>query len=222
MKDAESSELELTPALLLRAYEAGVFPMAEAADSDKIFWVDPRQRGILPLDGFHLPRSLRKRLKRGDHTVTVDRAFSQVLEGCADRDETWINPEITALYTALHHIGHAHSVEVWQGPRLLGGLYGVRIGGAFFGESMFSAAPDGSKIALAHLVARLRHGGFSLLDTQFTTPHLEGLGAFEIPRAEYRHWLDKALGINANFYSLPASVSPEVVIHLITHTSYRG
>ena len=219
MKDAESSEIDLTPALLLRAYEAGVFPMAESSDSDKVFWVDPRRRGVLPLDGFHLSRSLRKCLRKQDYEVSIDRAFEAVLAGCADRDETWINPEISALYFGLYRLGHAHSVEVWRDQVLIGGLYGVHIGGAFFGESMFSAAPNGSKIALAHLVARLRHGGFTLLDTQFTTPHLEGLGAIEVSRAEYRRWLDDALSQSGNFYSLPVSSSPDSVIQLITQTS---
>ena len=219
MKDAESSDLDLTPALLLRAYEAGVFPMAESAESDKVFWVDPRRRGVLPLDSFHLSRSLRKRLRRHDYDVTIDRCFDEVVQACADREETWINPQISGLYGALHHLGFAHSLEVWQGDALMGGLYGVRIGGAFFGESMFSAAPDGSKIALAYLVARLRKGGFTLLDTQFTTPHLESLGAIEIPRADYRRWLDEALSLQGNFYSLPVSSSPDAVIQLITQTS---
>lgn len=219
MKDAESPELELTPTLLLRAYEAGVFPMAEGAESDKIFWVDPRQRGILPLDGFHLSRSLAKRIRRQDYTISVDTAFEAVLMGCADRAETWINPEISALYSGLFRLGYAHSLEVWRGPDLVGGLYGVRLGGAFFGESMFSHAPDASKVALAHLVARLRHGGFRLLDTQFTTSHLESLGAVEIPRATYRRALDAALRIEADYHSLPVTASPSSVIHLITQTS---
>jgi leucyl/phenylalanyl-tRNA--protein transferase len=142
MKDSETAELDLTPALLLRAYAAGVFPMAESADSDEIFWVDPRRRGILPLDGFHLSRSLKKRLKREDHAITLDTAFDVVVSACADREETWINPTIAQLYDQLHRMGQAHSVEVWQGDMLVGGLYGVRIRGAFFGESMFSRVTD--------------------------------------------------------------------------------
>lgn len=219
MKDAESPELELTPELLLRAYGAGVFPMAESAASDKIFWVDPRLRGVLPLDRFHLSRSLRKRLMRGGYSISVDRAFDRVVQACADREETWINPQIMGLYSGLHNLGFAHSLEVWQEDALIGGLYGVRIGAAFFGESMFSVARDGSKIALAHLVARLRHGGFTLLDTQFTTPHLARLGAVEIPRARYREWLEGALQREADFYSLAASAPPSSVIQLITQTS---
>ena len=148
MKDAESRELDVTPALLLRAYAAGVFPMADNAESHEIFWVDPRQRGILPLDGFHLARSLRKRLMRADHQVRVDRAFDEVVAACAHREETWISEPIRELYGALHRMGHAHSVEVWRGGELIGGLYGVRLQSAFFGESMFSAERDGSTQAL--------------------------------------------------------------------------
>ncbi len=219
MKDAESPELLLTPALVLRAYAAGVFPMAESADSDEIFWVDPRRRGIIPLDGFRLSRSLRRRLRREDYAVRVDRAFEAVIEACADRPETWINPTIRELYTGLHRMGHAHSVEVWMGGHLAGGLYGVRLGAAFFGESMFSRVPDASKIALAHLVARLRVGGFLLLDTQFTTPHLERLGARTVPRARYQRLLDAAVGREAEFYRLAADPSPESVMQLITQRS---
>ena len=218
MKDSEST-LELTPDLLLRAYAAGVFPMAESADSDEVFWVDPRRRGVLPLDGFHLSRSLRKRLLRGAHEIRVDSAFDMVLEACADREETWINPTIRDLYMALHARGHAHSVEVWQGDMLVGGLYGVRLNAAFFGESMFSRVSDASKIALAHLVARLRRGGFALLDTQFTTPHLENLGAEAVSRARYHALLERALARPARFYSLPEDTPPADIVQLITQTS---
>jgi len=222
MKDAESQTVEITPALLLRAYAAGVFPMAESADAQEIFWVDPRKRGILPLPGFHLSRSLKKRILRGDFRVRVDRAFDEVVDGCADRDETWISLPIRGLYSDLHRMGHAHSIEVWQGDELIGGLYGVRLQSAFFGESMFSTARDGSKIALAYLVARLRHGEFTLLDTQFTTPHLESLGARTVPRAHYHQLLDRALSRPADFYSLPEEASGAEVVQLITQTSYRG
>ena len=177
MKDNESEDLELTPELVLRAYGAGVFPMADDARSDEVYWVDPRKRGILPLNGFHLSRSLRKRLLREDYKVRVDTDFEQVLDRCADREETWINDQIRELFVKLNRMGYAHSVEVWQKDQLIGGLYGLRLGAAFFGESMFSNARDGSKIALAWLIARLRAGRFTLLDTQFTTPHLERLGA---------------------------------------------
>jgi leucyl/phenylalanyl-tRNA--protein transferase len=218
MKDAEPG-LELTPELLLRAYAAGVFPMADSAEAEDVFWVEPRRRGILPLDGFHLSRSLRKRMRRDDHVVTVDRAFDAIIEGCADRDETWINARIAALYAELHRMGHAHSVEVWMQGRLVGGLYGVRIGAAFFGESMFSQARDASKIALAHLVARLRLGGFTLLDTQFTTEHLVSLGAVTVSRQVYRALLDEALGAPADFRSLPSPSPAEAVVQALSQTS---
>jgi leucyl/phenylalanyl-tRNA--protein transferase len=221
MKDAES-DLALTPGLVLRAYAAGVFPMADSADSDEVFWVDPRRRGILPLDRFHLSRSLRKRLLKGAQVVTVDRAFDAVIEACADREETWINETIRDLYVELHRLGHAHSVEVWEGDMLIGGLYGVRLESAFFGESMFSRARDGSKIALAHLVARLRFGRFTLLDTQFTTPHLEGLGARTVPRHRYHALLERALQRHAEFHALPETTPPQEVVQLITPTSKRG
>jgi leucyl/phenylalanyl-tRNA--protein transferase len=219
MKDTESPELLVTPELMLRAYAAGVFPMADNAGADEIFWVDPRQRGILPLNGFHLSRSLRKRILRGGYRIRIDHAFEAVVNACAARDETWINDTIRGLYIGLHRIGHAHSVEVWIDGALAGGLYGVRLGGAFFGESMFSDARDASKIALAYLVARLKAGGFTLLDTQFTTPHLEALGARTVAKARYHELLDRALGESADFYSLAAGASPADVVQLITQTS---
>jgi leucyl/phenylalanyl-tRNA--protein transferase len=219
MKDAESPELVVTPALLLRAYAAGVFPMADSAEADQIFWVDPRKRGILPLHGFHLSRSLKKRILRGGFQVRIDHAFEAVVEACAARDETWINDTIRGLYTGLNRMGHAHSVEVWIDEQLAGGLYGVRLGGAFFGESMFSNSRDASKIALAYLVARLKSGGFTLLDTQFTTPHLEALGARNVPKAHYHKLLDRAVETQADFYSLAAGASPAKVVQLITQTS---
>ncbi|MEM9766168.1 MAG: leucyl/phenylalanyl-tRNA--protein transferase, partial [Pseudomonadota bacterium] len=214
MKDGDI-QLEVTPELLLRAYAAGVFPMAEAADSDEIFWVEPRRRGILPLDGFHLSRSLKKRLRRDDYELRTNTAFDAVLHACADRSETWINPQISSLYTALHRMGRAHSVEVWMGGRLAGGLYGVCLGGAFFGESMFSHARDASKIALAHLVARLKRGGFLLLDTQFTTEHLERLGAVTVSRQTYRALLDEALGLDARF-DVAMPDQPSAVVQLLS------
>ncbi|MEM8842636.1 MAG: leucyl/phenylalanyl-tRNA--protein transferase [Pseudomonadota bacterium] len=219
MKDTESPELELTPNLLLRAYQAGVFPMAESAHNPEVLWVDPRTRGVLPLDALHVSRSLRKRLRRWDYRVTVDRAFDEVVRGCADRDETWINPVITTLYGDLHRMGYGHSIEVWRDRRLIGGRYGVRLGAAFFGESMFSWEPGSSKIALVHLVARLRHGGFRLLDTQFTTDHLRSFGAIEVTRATYHRELEAALSRQADFYSLPEDAEPDAVIQLSTQTS---
>ena len=197
---------DLTPEILLRAYAMGIFPMAESRDDPAIHWVDPRHRGVLPLEGFHTSRSLARRMARGDLTVTVDRAFGDVVTACADRPETWISHRIQRLYQTLHDQGHAHSVEVWQGDRLVGGVYGVALGGAFFGESMFSRATDASKVALAHAVALLRAGGFQLFDTQFLTPHLASLGGVEIPRADYHRMLAKALTVPARFHS-PAGVS---------------
>jgi len=219
MKDAESPELEVTPALVLRAYAAGVFPMADSAETEEIFWVDPRKRGILPLNAFHLSRSLRKRILRGGYQVRVDHAFDAVLAACADRPETWINPTIRMLYAGLNRMGHAHSIEIWADGELAGGLYGVRLGAAFFGESMFSRMRDASKIALVHLVARLKAGGFTLLDTQFTTPHLEAMGARSIPKANYHEMLDRAVSRQADFYSLALGVSPAEVVQLITQRS---
>jgi len=219
MKDTDQDVLELTPELVLRAYGAGVFPMADSSEADDVYWVDPRKRGILPLNGFHLSRSLRKRMLRSDYRVRIDTAFDAVLDCCADRAETWINPTIRGLFVDLHRMGHAHSVEVWQGSELIGGLYGLRLGAAFFGESMFTRRRDGSKIALAWLVARLRVGEFTLLDTQFTTPHLESLCARAVPRAHYHELLDRAISRRANFYSLAADSPSARVVQLITQRS---
>ncbi len=196
----------LTPELLLRAYANGVFPMAENARSTDLMWFDPPHRGVLPLDGFHVPRRLRKTVRHFPFDVRIDTAFRQVMAGCAgggpQRPETWINTEITDAYCQLHAIGHAHSVECWLAGELVGGLYGVSIGGAFFGESMFSRTTDASKVALVHLVARLTAGGFRLLDTQFITEHLAQFGATEIPRHRYRTRLSQAIRTEADFYCL--------------------
>ncbi|PWE30462.1 leucyl/phenylalanyl-tRNA--protein transferase [Maritimibacter sp. 55A14] len=209
----------ITPDLLLHAYGAGVFPMAEGRAAAEIFWVDPRQRGIIPLDGFHLSRSLRREIRRHPFAVRIDADFEGVVAGCADRPETWINEEIFDLYAALHRSGWAHSVEVWEGTALVGGVYGVTMGAAFFGESMFSRRRNASKIALAWLVARLRAGGFRLFDTQFITPHLRSLGAMEIPREAYRRHLKAALAEPADFFVQSAPSSPSEVLQLITQTS---
>ena len=194
----------LTPEQLLLAYRAGVFPMAERRDDPNLFWVSPNARGIFPLDGFHLPRRLARTIKTDRFTVKVDTAFEAVMRACAapaeDRKESWINAEILSLYTALHRMGHAHSVECWCEDSLVGGLYGVSLGAAFFGESMFSRERDASKIALAYLVARLKARGFKLLDAQFLTPHLAQFGAIEIPRDDYLELLAKAVASNADFY----------------------
>ncbi len=199
--------VEITPELLVRAYRAGFFPMAEARDADRLYWLDPELRGVLPLDRFHLPRRLLRTVQGGEFSVTADQDFAGVIAGCAEpgpgRHDTWINPQIEQLFTELHRRGVAHSVESWQGERLVGGLYGVALGGAFFGESMFSRATDASKVALVHLVARLRLGGFTLLDTQFVTSHLTRFGAVEIPRDRYKRMLAAALEVRAQFFAAP-------------------
>jgi len=195
--------IRLTPEILLQAYAAGIFPMAESADDPELFWVDPKRRGILPLDGLHVPRRLRRVLRRGVFSVRCDTAFEAVMRSCAEASETrpttWINEEIVRLYAALHRMGNAHSVECRRDGVLVGGLYGVALGGAFFGESMFSRATDASKVALVHLVARLKRGGFLLLDAQFITAHLARFGALEVPRAKYRRQLATALAQPARF-----------------------
>ena len=187
--------------------------MAESREGTGIHWVDPRRRGVFALDSFHISRSLRRHILHRAQRATVDLAFAEVVLGCADRQETWINAEITKTYQDLHAAGHAHSLEIWQGERLVGGVYGVVIGAAFFGESMFSRATDASKTALAYLVHRLRSGGFQLFDTQFLTPHLASLGAVEIPRAEYHRRLADAVAQRADFAppGYPPEPSPAVV-----------
>lgn len=184
---------KLTPSLLLRAYRMGAFPMAHPEDDDAIYWHAPESRGLLPLSDFHVPGTLQKQVRRGIFRVTSDRAFADVIRACADRETTWISDDIRRAYTALHEQGYAHSVECWQDDRLAGGLYGVALGGAFFGESMFYRVSNASKVALVHLVRQLRGVGFQLLDTQYTTPHLEQFGAIEIPRDEYERRLNRAL-----------------------------
>ena len=198
-------DIELTPELILRAYRAGIFPMSESAEDPDIFWVSPQMRGVLPLDGFRASKSLRKSMRKSGFSVVVDRDFTAVIEGCAtagsDRESTWINPTIRALYGELFAMGYCHTVEVYDGDALVGGLYGLAIGGAFFGESMFHKRTDASKIALAHLVDRLTAGGYVLLDTQFITDHLASLGAIEIPRAIYEIRLSGALNVEGDFYA---------------------
>ena len=195
--------VELTPELILRAYQAGIFPMAEDATSDDLFWVSPQLRGIIPLDNFHISTSLRKTLKTHPYSVKVDTDFAATVEGCAtagtDRDSTWINPAIRKLYGALFDRGFVHTVEVWDGAEIVGGLYGVSIGAAFFGESMFHRRTDCSKIAMAHLLRRLKAGNYRLLDTQFITDHLRTFGGIEIPREDYELRLADALGHEADW-----------------------
>jgi len=213
---------KLTPEVVLTAYAQGLFPMAESAEDPALFWVDPRRRGIFPLDGVHVSRSLRKRFRQDAFEVRVDADFTGVMRACAEptsaRPATWINEEILRLYGELHALGYAHSVETWIEDRLVGGLYGVALGGAFFGESMFHRVTDASKVALVHLVARLRRGGFTLLDTQFITPHLMTLGAIEISRAEYRRRLATAIETSAKFYR-DLDAAGVALLQSITHTS---
>lgn len=224
----------LDTALLLRAYSAGLFPMADTRDSPDVFWVEPRRRGLIPLEGFHLPRSLARTLRRERFRHSVDTAFGQVISACAEaapgREQSWINRSIEDAYLRLFAEGHAHSVECFDADgELVGGLYGVRIGAAFFGESMFSRVPDASKAALAHLVLRLRLGGFLLLDTQFWTPHLARFGGIEVKRARYLSLLAEALAGAADWRLLDSAVAREAppgcglsgtrIVQLLTHTS---
>lgn len=220
MKD-EPSDILLTPDLLLHAYSIGIFPMAETRDDPDIFWVDPKRRGVLPLHQFHISRSLARRMRRPEVRVTLDTAFDAVLAACAARPETWINDEIARLYSALHQMDKAHSIEVWYGDALAGGVYGVTLGSAFFGESMFSNARDGSKVALACLTKHLRDCGFTLFDTQFVTPHLTSLGAEEISRATYQQRLDVAVRKPARIDAIPL-VQPQAVVQRMTQTSNRA
>lgn len=203
---ADPFDVDITPELIVRAYRAGIFPMAEDAEDDDIFWVSPEQRGIIPLDGFNASTSLRKAIRSNRFSVRTDTDFPAIIEGCAtagaDRESTWINATIRSVYGELFRRGIAHTVEVWDGPLLVGGLYGLSIGGAFFGESMFHRATNASKIALAHLVARLNAGGYVLLDTQFVTPHLASLGGIEIPREIYEERLADALLVQGQWSAI--------------------
>ncbi|MDX1292037.1 MAG: leucyl/phenylalanyl-tRNA--protein transferase [Hyphomonas sp.] len=201
------------PSDLLACYRRGIFPMGDARNDPNLFLVDPDMRGIIPLKEFHVPRRLLRKVRQGRFRVTVNQAFTRVMEMCAEstegRESTWINSPILNLYSALHRQGHAHSIECWEEDRLVGGLYGVALGGAFFGESMFSRATDASKVALVHLVAHLLEDGFVLLDAQFHNPHLEQFGLIEIPRQEFKKLLKQALAVDTKFYSKSASSSVE-------------
>ncbi|MEQ9153267.1 MAG: leucyl/phenylalanyl-tRNA--protein transferase [Parvibaculaceae bacterium] len=209
--------------VLLRAYAYGVFPMAESRDDPELYWIDPEARGILPLDAFHVPRRLKRTVGQQPFEIRIDTAFREVMLGCAEaapnRDGTWINERIVGLYCELHERGRAHSVECWQEGKLAGGLYGVSLGAAFFGESMFSRVTDASKVALVHLVARLIRGGYLLLDTQFVTSHLKQFGAIEISRDRYRVELMKATAAQGDFYSLPEDAGPDEVLQSVTQMS---
>jgi leucyl/phenylalanyl-tRNA--protein transferase len=216
-------QMEITPELMLRAYRIGLFPMAESRDARTLYWLDPEQRGVIPLDGFHLSRRLARRIRQAPYRVTANREFERVIDECAaprpSSPESWINAEIRSLFLALHEQGHAHSIESWRDGELVGGLYGVAMGGAFFGESMFSRADDASKVALVHLVARLRLGGFTLLDAQFQTTHLAQFGTEEVPRAIYKRMLSVAVEVPAHF---PAELPEEVLAAEIARLREAG
>lgn len=212
--------VEITTELMLRAYRHGLFPMAETRRGERLYWLDPDKRGVLPLDRFHVPRRLARTVLSGPFAVSVDQDFAGVIGGCAaaapGREDTWINPQIERLFGELHRLGHAHSVETRLGEELVGGLYGVSIGGAFFGESMFSFVRDASKVALVHLVARLRLGGYRLLDTQFVTAHLAQFGAEEVAREAYKVQLAAAMETEAVFPVAPESAALAAELHRVT------
>jgi leucyl/phenylalanyl-tRNA--protein transferase len=217
--------IEITADLMLRAYSRGLFPMAESRHGSRLYWLDPQQRGILPLQSFHLPRRLLRTALSDTFDVTADRDFAGTITGCATpapgREDTWINPQIERLFNELHRLGYAHSVECWQSGTLVGGLYGVTLGGAFFGESMFSFVTDASKVALVHLVARLRLGGFKLLDTQFVTAHLAQFGAHEIPRERYKQMLAAVVDLPAHWLANPDASELEAEIRSMAGASKR-
>jgi len=207
MANRENTLIDITPEVLLKAYACGIFPMAEDADDPALYWIEPDMRGIIPLEGFHLPARLARTVRATPFTVVVNRDFDAVIEGCAeekpDRARTWINGRIRKIYRNLFEHGHCHTVEVYDGDKLVGGLYGVSLGRAFFGESMFHRTRDASKIALVHLVARLRAGGYRLLDTQYVTDHLKTFGAVEVAKRRYHRLLEDALVGEADFAALP-------------------
>jgi leucyl/phenylalanyl-tRNA---protein transferase len=215
MASRETALVEITPDVLLKAYACGIFPMAESADDPALYWIEPERRGVIPLESFHVPTRLARSVRRTSLTVVADRDFDSVIAGCGEagpgRARTWINTRIRNLYRGLYDIGHCHTVEVYDGDELVGGLYGVSLGRAFFGESMFHRARDASKIALVHLVARLKAGGYKLLDTQFVTDHLKIFGAIELSRRQYHKVLAEALIGEADFARLASdgSVSGE-------------
>jgi leucyl/phenylalanyl-tRNA---protein transferase len=211
MASRDDRVIEITPQVLLKAYQCGIFPMAEAADDPALYWIEPQQRGILPLDGFHIPKRLKRTIKQDVFEVRIDCDFEAVIDGCgserAGRDTTWINAKIRKLYGDLYDMGHCHTVETWREGRLVGGLYGVALEGAFFGESMFSYETDASKVALVHLLARLVRGRYSLLDCQFVTEHLRQFGTVEVDRKTFHKLLEKALVAPGDFLALPKQIS---------------
>ncbi|MFG1422616.1 leucyl/phenylalanyl-tRNA--protein transferase [Roseixanthobacter liquoris] len=217
--------VEITPDVLLKAYACGIFPMAESADDPGLYWIEPERRGVFPLDGLKISSRLARTIRSDKFEIRIDHDFHGVIDGCAapqeGRAKTWINARIRRLYGELFMRGRCHTVEAWRDGRLVGGLYGVRLGGAFFGESMFHIERDASKVTLVHLVARLRAGGFRLLDTQFVTSHLESLGAIEISRRQYHRQLEQALEVEGDFYFWPAAlpVAGAVALQSVSHTS---
>jgi len=221
MASRETAIVEITPEVLLKAYACGIFPMAESAEDPALYWIEPERRGLIPLEGFHVPARLARTVRADRFTVVANRDFEAVIDACAEprpgRARTWINPRIRALYCKLHQRGHCHSIEAYEDDRLVGGLYGVNLGRAFFGESMFHRLRDASKVALVHLVARLIAGGFELLDTQYVTEHLRSFGASEIPRRRYTVLLDKAIRGQADFGTLPLDrpISGEKALQII-------
>jgi leucyl/phenylalanyl-tRNA--protein transferase len=218
--------VEITPQGLLKAYACGIFPMAESADDNALYWIEPERRGILPLDAIHVPKRLARTIRQQRFEIRIDTDYEGVIDGCAgsrpDRRSTWINKRIRTLYRKLHDLGHCHTVEAWREGRLVGGLYGVRLGGAFFGESMFTLERDASKVALVYLAARLKYGGFSLLDTQFVTDHLIRFGAIEVPRDAFQRLLEEAVAGSADFFALSADADPDSVLQLVNQTSKTG
>jgi leucyl/phenylalanyl-tRNA--protein transferase len=223
MRADPSTQLKITPEVLLKAYAIGVFPMAESAEDPGLFWIEPEQRGLLPLDGFHLPRRLARTIRSEPFEIRIDTDFDGVVEGCArpakGRRKTWINDRIRSLYRELFDLGHCHTVEAWRDGKLVGGLYGIALGGAFFGESMFSLERDASKVALVYLVARLKAGGFTLLDIQFTTEHLKRFGAYEVDRDDYQKLLNRALTVKADFHRSAGGGTSEEVLQSVSQTS---
>jgi leucyl/phenylalanyl-tRNA--protein transferase len=215
----ENAFVEITPEVLLKAYACGIFPMAESADDPALYWIEPEMRGIIPLDGFHVSSRLARTVRTTRFRIAIDRDFEAVIDGCAepkpDRRRTWINARIRRIYRALFERGHCHTVEVYDGTELVGGLYGVSLGRAFFGESMFHHARDASKIALVHLVARLKAGGYRLLDTQFVTEHLKSFGAVEVPKRRYHRMLEDAVTGDADFFALPDTISGDEAVGIV-------
>jgi leucyl/phenylalanyl-tRNA--protein transferase len=226
MASRDDIVIEITPQVLLKAYTCGIFPMAESADDPALYWIEPQHRGILPLDAVHVPRRLARTLRTSTYAVRIDTDIDGIIQGCAasrpGRRSTWINERIRQLYRDLFDLGHCHTVEVWDEERLVGGLYGVALNGAFFGESMFSYVRDASKIALMHLAARLAYGGFRLLDTQFVTDHLRQFGTVELNREEFHRMLETALDVEADFLRLPCTASGEKVLAILESAAPRS